>query len=139
MEQLVTPAAHIVSYVNILGNPTASEGDRIDACHALGHGGGNEAVAALVSALGDSAFGVRWAAAKALHEHGRKGIVAALEALLKRPDPFVYEGVHHVLKHAADPDVRHAVKPVVEALEHGADRAYAPVAAGQALEALRKL
>ena len=76
---------------------TVNEIDRIDACHKLGHINDPEALRALVAALDDPEFAVRWAAAEALVRQGSRGAEAVLQALTHRYSQYLYTGAHHVL------------------------------------------
>ncbi len=89
--------------------------------------------AALVTALEDSAGGVRWLAAKGLIAIGPAAILPLLRQLLTRADsPWLQEGAHHVLMGLATP----TLSPVIRALEERFPALAVPVAASEVLKEL---
>lgn len=97
------------------------------------------AAPALVAALEDSSFGVRWIAAESLAGLGRPGAIAVLRTLTHRADSvWLREGAHHVLNSVTNPALQRVVAPVVAALDGIEPALEAPVAAHEALAALRK-
>jgi len=117
---------------------SVSEGDRIDACHKLGQISDPKAIEALIVALEDPEFSVRWAAAEALVQHGSRAIEAILHTLAVKEGQFLYQGAHHVLKQTLGYVPANIVKPVIVALENVGATVATPVAAMEALEALKK-
>ncbi len=115
---------------------TVNEIDRIDACHKLGHINDPEALRALVAALDDPEFAVRWAAAEALVRQGSRGAEAVLQALTHRYSQYLYTGAHHVLKHTIGHVPSSIVQPVIDALEGPGAPMVTPPAARDALSAL---
>jgi HEAT repeat protein len=71
---------------------------RWEAAKALSQIGSPKAARALVEALEDDQFGIRWLAAEGLIALGRDGLKPLLEALGQSPDSIrLREGAHHVL------------------------------------------
>ena len=61
------------------------------------------AAPALVEAMNDDAFGVRWLAAEGLITLRRQGLGPLLQALIEHPDAmWLRESAHHVIKVLAD-------------------------------------
>jgi HEAT repeat protein len=76
------------------------------------------AAPAMVRALEDESFGVRWLAAEGLICLGREGLVPLLEALVCCSDStWLREGAHHVLRILAGEDLYTEIAPVLTALE----------------------
>lgn len=72
---------------------------RWQAANILGAIRDPQAASALVNALEDCTFEIRWRAAIALIQLGRDGLVPLYQALLKRFDSTqLREGAHHVLR-----------------------------------------
>ncbi len=122
--------------VTQLADKSASEADRIGACHELGQMSEQEAIKALVTALSDSDVGVRWAAADALRHHGPSATKAVLSELATKPaDSRLYESAHRALSGSGDP----IIKPVLKALnDHIGSDSETPLAAYKALGEWRK-
>lgn len=132
----MTPPAQredVARYVQVLHNPTVHEKDRVDACHALGRAKTPAATGALVYALKDDTFSVRWAAAEALAEHGSAAIEPLMHALIAGDDRFLREGAHHVLSRLPGAATHDLVKPVLEALEGRTPSVTVPMAANAVL------
>ena len=71
---------------------------RWEAAKALSHIGSPKAARALVEALEDDQFGIRWLAAEGLITLSRDGLKPLLEALGQSPDSIrLREGAHHIL------------------------------------------
>lgn len=117
---------------------SVSEGERIDACHRLGNISDPQAIDALITALEDPEFSVRWAAAEALVRRGSHAIEAILHTLSVKQGQFLYQGAHHVLKQTMGHVPPAIVKPVIVALESVGAAAATPIAAKEALSALKK-
>jgi HEAT repeat protein len=76
----------------------------MEAAKALGNIGGHQAIQALISALEDDRFEVRWEAAEALIKIGRDAVKPLLKALIKKSDStWMREGAHHVFSDMEDP------------------------------------
>ncbi|NOX62872.1 MAG: HEAT repeat domain-containing protein [Chloroflexi bacterium] len=127
----------ITTAIATLQNSDATESELIDAVHALGRQNTAESTEALIAALSHNAYGVRWAAAEALLNHGEPAIMRLLQALETSSDPLLFESAHHVLKRIPGPMLKKAVEPVIEALEGPSPATYAPVEARKVLESLR--
>jgi len=101
----------------------STEAGRGQAAKALGEIGDLATVPALVNALEDDEFDVRWLAARALVMLGRDALPVLLRALIDRPDStWLREGAHHVLHDEGYEPWRKQLGPVMKALE-----GYAPV------------
>jgi HEAT repeat protein len=97
------------------GNETA----RWEAAKAISEIGDPNAAYALVGALEDNYFDVRWVAAEGLITLGIDSLRPLLEVLLKSPDStWLREGAHHVLRGLCDLDLEELVDPTLTALEH---------------------
>ncbi|MCX5998938.1 MAG: HEAT repeat domain-containing protein [Chloroflexi bacterium] len=91
---------------------------RWEAAKALGQIRGTAATAALVSALGDKNFDVRWLAAEGLIIRRRAALVPLMQALIEKSDSAWFrEGAHHVLFDLSQQNLGELVKPVLDALE----------------------
>jgi hypothetical protein len=111
----------------------------LEAAKALGKIGGPRATKVLIEALEDERSEVRWTAAEALINIGRKAVPPLLEALMKKGDSLeMRNGVHHVLSDMVDPKLKPIVAPVLAALEDAVPSLEAPVAADKALDGLKR-
>jgi len=112
---------------------------RWEAAKALGQIGDPEAAQALVRALEDKIFDVRWLAAEGLISIGKKALVPLLEALLERSDsPWMREGAHHVLHDIDNSGISEIILPILNALEGMEADLEAPIVAEAALGKLRQ-
>ena len=103
---------------------------RWEAVNILGGTGDPEVAPALVGALEDSEFEVRWVAAEALIRMGTKGLKTLFQALIERADSaFLREGAHHVFHKLAQGELKVFLTPMLIALEsHDAAEEVPPVA-----------
>lgn len=116
----------------------ASDQVRWEAAKALAEIGSPAAAAALVQALEDDNGGVRWVAAEGLIALGREGLEPLLRALLTRSHvPWLRQGACHVFRALARRGLDAVVAPVLAALEGVEPVLETPIAAVQALDALR--
>ena len=107
---------------------------RWGAAKALGQIGDPEAAEALVTAMEDPEFDVRWLAAQGLISMQRQILEPLFKAIQDDgTSAWLREGAHHVLKGTRD-----AIVPVLAALERGEAQMTAPQAASQALGTLRQ-
>lgn len=91
---------------------------RWESAKALGQIPGPAATEALVAALGDNNFDVRWLAAEGLIDRGRKALKPLMKALIEGSDSVALrEGAHHVLFDLSHGSLREVVLPVLQALE----------------------
>ena len=91
---------------------------RWEAAKALGEIRDPSAAPALVEALEDSVYSVRWLAAQGLINIGVAGAPFILRALIHNPESgWLREGAHHVLRSIADDSLRHVLAPVMRSLE----------------------
>lgn len=113
---------------------------RWEAAKALSDIGSPEAGPALVEALDDERFDVRWLAALGLIMLQEDALIPLLEAIEHAPwdASAMRDGAHHVLRAQLGGPYGTILAPVVAALEGPSSRLSAPVAAFQALSALRE-
>ena len=115
----------------------STEAGRGQAAKALGEIGDLAATPALVNALEDDKFDVRWLAARALVMLGRDALPVLLRALMERPDStWLREGAHHVLHDEGYEPWRKQLGPVMKALEGYTPANTLPEAAEKVLRAL---
>ena len=125
---------------------------RWEAAKALGEIGDPSTARALVDALEDEDFDVRWLAAEGLTKLNINALRPLLQALEKRGDSvLLQEGAHHVFHDLAKGGLRKFLAPVLaalEALEPGKEVPWAaqhemvvevPWAARRALDMLEKM
>lgn len=114
----------------------SNEYGRGQAAKALGEIGDPAAASALVKALEDDKFDVRWLAAHALVPLGRHGLPALLQALIKHPNStWLLESAHQVLHDEGYEPWQNQLAPVMKALEGYAPANTLPAAAEEALQA----
>ena len=105
----------------------------------LGQIGDPTAIQALIKALEDKMFDVRWLAAEGLISIGGKALIPLLRNLMDHSDSlWLREGVHHVLHDLDNPGINEVLQPVLVALEGFEPSVDAPLAADIALKALTK-
>jgi hypothetical protein len=126
---------------------------RSEAAKALGQIRAPISTHALVKALGDKDFDVRWLAAEGLIAIGKESLVPLLKELVQNSEyPWLRDGAHHVLSHFArsDTNIEHhdlshpihrsnlseLLKPLVLALEGFEPSIEVPWAAKKALDEL---
>jgi len=112
---------------------------RWEAAKALGQIGDLTAAEALVRALEDEVFDVRWLAAEGLITLGRGALLPLLHALVERSDSeWLREGAHHVFHDLVKgrPELWDVLQPVLAALEDVEPSLEAPIAAEDALNKL---
>jgi HEAT repeat protein len=110
---------------------------RWEAAKALSAMSDPAAAEALVKALEDKVFDVRWLAAEGLINLGREGLVPLLQALIERSDsPWLRIGAHHVLHDLAVGDLKELLQPIVDSLEGIQSAVESPIRAQAALDAL---
>jgi HEAT repeat protein len=135
-QQLVAIGAPAVTYlVEALVN--RNELLRWEAAKALGEIGNLAAAPALVAALEDEVFDVRWLAAEGLVALRGEGLVPLLSALVERPDSlWLREGAHHVLHDVSRGRLEEVLRPVVAALDDVEPSVEVPFAAKTVLKGL---
>jgi HEAT repeat protein len=93
-----------------------------EAAKALSQIGSPKATQALVHALKDDEFSIRWLAAEGVIAVGRDGVVPLLEALRDQPESVrLREGAHHILhdlvnRGAIEGQLREQLRLVLDAL-----------------------
>ncbi|MGD1020872.1 MAG: HEAT repeat domain-containing protein [Verrucomicrobiia bacterium] len=119
---------------------TSTEYGRGQAAKALGEIGDSSAAPALAEALADDKFDVRWLATRAVVLLGRAGLTALLQALIEHPySTLLRESAHNVLHDEAQEKWSRQLDPVTRALESLDSEAELPMAATNALQAIRSL
>jgi len=119
--------------IAILKNIRLSELERDDAIGYLQEHPSPEGMQALVTALQDNDYGVRWKAGAALAELGEAGMPALLKALCQpTEDEVLRQGARHVLHYNASPRVRQQTQELMQALK-------GPGSAVSTMEAAHKL
>jgi HEAT repeat protein len=117
-----------------------NQGVRWEAAKALAKIGDPTASQALVSALEDKMFDVRWIAAEGVISIGRKALIPLLSALTKRGESiWLREGAHHVIHDLMREDLKAVFGPVLEAIEKPEGRLEVPLAAEKALTELQRI
>jgi hypothetical protein len=110
---------------------------RWEAAKALGQIGDPGSTDALITALEDDMFDVRWLASEALMAIGHKAIVPLLGALAKKPESlWLREGAHHFFHGIDMSTIRNVLMPVRQALEDVDSPLKLPFAVDEALKAL---
>lgn len=113
---------------------------RWEAAKALGKIGDAAASQALIEALEDKMFDVRWIAAEGIIAIGRKALIPLLAALSKKGGSlWLREGAHHVIHDLMREDLKVVFAPVLDAIEKPQGKLTVPPAAEQALEELKKI
>lgn len=112
---------------------------RWEAAKALGQIGNPVATEALMRALGDEMFDVRWLAAEGLIAMGRDAVAPLLQALTRHSDSlYLREGAHHVLHDMDKGNLEKVLMPVLAALEDVEPSVEVPRAAETALDRLTR-
>jgi HEAT repeat protein len=112
---------------------------RWEAAKALSQIGSPASTDALIKALEDPIFDVRWLAAAGLTKIGRKTIVPILEALEARPDSrWLLDGIHHILHDMNKGNLSALLKPVMAAMEGPEPSLEVPLKAREALKSMGK-
>jgi HEAT repeat protein len=115
----------------------ASEQVRWEAAKALADIADPAAADALVKALEDKVFDVRWLAAKGLINLGREGLVPLLQALIERSDsPWLRDAAHHVLHDLAVGELEELLEPIMDSLEDAEAAIETPLIAKAILDRL---
>jgi HEAT repeat protein len=113
---------------------------RWEAAKALGQIGDPAAVQALIKALEDVMFDVRWLAAEGLITIGIQALKPLMQQLAQNSDSlWLREGVHHILHDIHKKDIQSATQPVLQALEDVEAPLEVPFAVESALKSLAKV
>ena len=138
-QSLVAIGAPAVTYlVEALAN--RNELLRWEAAKALGEIGSPAAAPALVAALEDEVFDVRWLAAEGLIALRGEGLVPLLRALVERSDSlWLREGAHHVLHDVSRGRLEDVLRPLVAALHDIEPSVEVPFAAKTVLSGLMEV
>jgi len=112
---------------------------RWESLKALAQIGDSGAVQALIEALSDSNFDIRWIAAEGLIAIGQPALVPLLRALKSHADSLaLLEGAHHILHDIKKDGCQFVLRPVLEALEDSEPSLEVPFAANKAIAWLEK-
>ncbi len=104
----------------ILRDPQEDSLKRVDAVHYLADLGTEDAIQAMLEALEDDDYGVRWAVADELAKMGKRGAeIMARKMLDPNASSRVFEMALHVFKDNGDLLVRSKAERLVKALESG--------------------
>lgn len=128
--------------VPLLIEATKNKNDwtRWEAVKTLEEIGDSTSTQALIDALEDHAFSIRWLAAEGLIHIGSSAVEPLLEALIKHPEsPWLREGTHRILHDLHDPKFILYIKPVISALEDLDPSMKVGIAATTALDSIRKV
>jgi HEAT repeat protein len=110
---------------------------RWEAAKALVQIGDLAAAPALVAALEDRYFGVRWLATEGLISMGAAGLPPLLSALENHPESLALrDAAHHVLHTQTEEGQHQFLEPLLQALDAGEPNVIIIVLAAQAREAL---
>ena len=113
------------------------EWKRWEAAKALGQIGDPEAIGALITALEDEMFDVRWLSAEGLIAIGPQVLVPLLHRLTEHPDSlWLHEGAHRILHGIVKNNTKVIIQPVLNALEGDEVSLEVPFAAETALKSL---
>jgi HEAT repeat protein len=105
----------------------------------LGQMADPKAAPALVRALRDEEFGIRWLAAEGLILLGFEGLGPLLRALIEHADSVsLRQSAHHVLSTLSRRGLREVLRPVLAALEGLEPSLQVPLAAEDARDALAR-
>jgi len=111
---------------------------RWEAAKALGQINDPKSIDALINALSDRMFDVRWLAAEGLISMGEKTVGPLLQALIDNPKSvLLHEGAHHVFHDIHLEGLKDMLAPVIKALEDMDAQIEAPLAAQTALKTLK--
>jgi HEAT repeat protein len=141
--ELVTmKEAAVAPLIRVLEDPDWHA--RWEAAKALGDIADPKAAPALVEALRDRRFAIRWLAAEGLIALRAAGLRPLLQDLTRNADSlWLVRGAHHILRDLSEGhlsrDVTEIVRPVLSALEGVEPSLQAPVAARAALDALPQI
>lgn len=110
---------------------------RWEAVKALGQIHSPEAAEALVEALGDKDFDIRYLAAKGLIHHGSKALIPLMDGLISHSrSSWFRDGARHVLSDFSQSGSRRLLSPLMDALKGPAPALEVPLEARKVLDAL---
>jgi HEAT repeat protein len=110
---------------------------RWEAAKALSEIGDRQAVRALIKAMSDKVFDVRWLAAESLIAIGRHALAPLLKEVIEEPESiWLREGAHHVFHELNNEELRPLMHPLLDALQDPDASIYAPLAAAKVLRYL---
>jgi len=110
---------------------------RWEAVKALGQIHSPESTEALVEALGDKDFDIRYLAAKGLIHHGHRALVPLMDGLISHSkSTWFRDGARHVLSDFSHSGSRKLLSPLIRALKGPTPALEVPLEAQKALDAL---
>ncbi len=128
-EEAVPPLVHALA--------TRPDIEKIEVARALGTTARPAALRALVKALDDSDFSIRYAAMEGLDTAGLAALPEFLHALVHHADStYLRSGAHYVLHRIADRGYQDQLRRVLAALEGPAPEVETPIAAYNLLREL---
>ncbi len=113
---------------------------RWEAAKTLSEIGDAQATDALIKALTDKVFDVRWLAAEGLCTIGVTALPALLKAVIKNPESiWLREGAHHILHELNNERISAVVNPLMRALVDSDANLEVPLLAKKALDVIEKI
>jgi len=110
---------------------------RWEAVKALGEIHSTEATEALVEALGDRDFDIRYLAGKGLIRHGNRALVPLMDGLISHSkSSWFRDGARHVLSDFSHSGSRKLLSPLIDALKGPAPALEVPLEARKVLDTL---
>jgi HEAT repeat protein len=110
---------------------------RWEAAKALSQIGDASATQALITAITDKVFDVRWLAAEGLISIGRPALVPLLKEVIKNPESiWLREAAHHILHELNNERVSAVINPILRALQDSDATLQTPLLAQRALNVL---
>jgi HEAT repeat protein len=110
---------------------------RWEAVKALGQIDGPESAEALVEALGDRDFDIRYLAAKGLIHRGNEALIPLMDGLISHSkSAWFRDGARHVLSDFSHSGSRRLLSPLTDALKGPAPALQVPLEARKVLDAL---
>ncbi|MFO8011052.1 MAG: HEAT repeat domain-containing protein [Dehalococcoidia bacterium] len=124
--------------IDAMSNHMNNQWVRWEATKALGQIGDPAATEALIDALEDANFDIRWLAADSLVSVGRGVVPRILQRLIQRPESDRLRlASHHIFRDLPGKDIREILSPVSKAIEGNDPSVEVPMAAREALNKLK--
>jgi HEAT repeat protein len=110
---------------------------RWESAKALSQIGDSSTTVALIKALTDENFDIRWLAAEGLISIGEPALIPLLQELIRNPESeWLREGAHHYLHEINNEHLNAAIRPVLKALQSDEAHLEVPLAAESAINTL---